>query len=262
MISGPELGRQFEVNGEAIEIGRADNATIRVESDAVSRRHARVQQFGERVLIADLDSTNGTYVNDARVRSTQLREGDQIRVGKVVLKYTECAIEASYHDEIFNRASVDALTGAFNRRYFTEVLQKEVGAAADSGSELSLVVFDIDHFKRINDQHGHPAGDAVLKRLGAVVCGQKRKKDLFCRIGGEEFALLLPESPLSVALGAAELLRGAVELTDFSIEAVRIPVTVSVGVGQLGAHETSTEFYERVDGRLYSAKRGGRNQVC
>ena len=263
IIKGPDLGRQIDLDDQALEIGRGEEAGLQLDVDLVSRRHACVQRFGNKYLIADLGSTNGTFVNNEKITTHELVEADQIRVGKVVLKYMESEIEAKYHEQIFNMASVDALTGCFNKRYFDDVFGKEINRAGQTNTDLCLVVFDIDHFKKINDTYGHPAGDAVLKTLCDVVKGLVRETDVFCRVGGEEFTILLPNTNLKTAQGAAELVRGAIEMTDFTFEDNTIPVTVSLGVAEYASpSEGASELYKRTDSNLYTAKRSGRNQVC
>jgi two-component system, cell cycle response regulator len=262
VISGPELGRKFDLASGEMDIGRDEEATFRIDSDLISRRHAAIQKFAGRFIVADMGSTNGTFVNDQRVKTHTLVDGDQIRVGKVVLKYTESDVEAQYHEQILQMAHVDALTGAYNKRYAEDALRRSVADARSRGGAFSMVLFDIDHFKKINDTWGHAAGDAVLKEIAEVVRGQLRESDVLCRVGGEEFAILLAGTSVASARGAAEFIRGAVEMTDFMFEGKRIPVTVSLGVAVLEPSDESSEaLFKRVDGLLYESKRTGRNKV-
>ncbi|MBM4363648.1 MAG: GGDEF domain-containing protein, partial [Deltaproteobacteria bacterium] len=248
---------RYDLSPGELSIGRDEAAGVVIDSDLVSRKHASIQRFGGQFVIADLGSTNGTYVNDARIRTKELAEGDQIRVGRVVLKYTECAIEAEYHEQVINMAKTDALTGAFNKRHFEAEFARLVAGSAP----LAIVIFDIDHFKKINDTYGHASGDVVLKRVAEVVRAQLRAGDLFFRVGGEEFVLLLPGTTESMAQLAAEVLRGAIEMTDFEDGGKRIPVTVSLGVSDREPGDDAATLYRRTDERLYEAKRGGRNRV-
>jgi two-component system cell cycle response regulator len=262
VIAGPELGRRIDLDSGDVEIGRDEGLTLQIDSELVSRRHASIQRIAGQLIVADVGSTNGTFVNEQKIRTHKLQDGDQIRVGKVVLKYTECAIEAQYHEQILHMASVDGLTGAFNKRYFEDAVGRLAAARQASAAPLALVVFDIDHFKKINDTWGHAAGDAVLKQLAEVVRGQVRDRDTFCRVGGEEFAILLEGTALAAARGAAEFIRGSIEMTDFVFEGKRIPVTMSLGVAEHEAGEEASAFFKRADARLYEAKHGGRNRVC
>jgi diguanylate cyclase (GGDEF)-like protein len=245
-----------------VEIGRDEGLTLTIDSERVSRRHARIRRLAGRLVIEDPGSTNGTFVNDERIRTHLLADGDQIRIGKVVLKYVEHEVEAHYHEQLQKLASVDGLTGAFNKRYFEDLLGRTVAGRNAESPPLSLVVFDIDHFKKINDTSGHAAGDAVLKQFAQVVRAQIRDHDIFCRIGGEEFAVIMEATVLPAARIAAELVRGAIEMNDFVFEEKRIVVTAILGVAEHEPGETSEAFFKRADARLYEAKNTGRNRVC
>lgn len=263
VIAGPELGRRIDLDGGEVDIGRDDGVTFRIDSDLVSRRHASIRRVAGKLAIADLGSTNGTFVNDVRIKTHTLADGDQIKIGKVVLKFTMSAVEAQYHEQIVLLASMDALTGAYNKRYFEEALRKAFGPTHGTTVPLSLILFDIDHFKKINDTWGHAAGDAVLRQVTDIVRGQVRNRDVFCRVGGEEFALLLDGASLADARRAAELVRRTIEMTAFTFEGKRIPVTVSLGAAERLPPDSSPEsLYRRADARLYEAKRSGRNRVC
>jgi diguanylate cyclase (GGDEF)-like protein len=262
MIAGPEIGRRIELDHGDVEIGREPGLALTIDAEGVSRHHAIVRNIIGHPVISDPGSTNGTFVNGEQIKTRRLVEGDQIKIGKVVLKYVEHEIEAQYHEQLQKLASVDGLTGAFNKRYFEETFARVIGGRNAESQPLSLVVFDIDHFKKINDTWGHAAGDAVLKQFCAVVHAQVRKQDVFCRIGGEEFAILLDATPLAAARTAAEFVRGAIEMHDFVFEERTIPVTTSLGVAEHRPGEASDAFFKRADGRLYEAKHTGRNRVC
>jgi two-component system, cell cycle response regulator len=261
IISGDDIGRRFELGTQEVSIGRADTCTICVNTDQVSRKHATVQSILGKYYLVDMRSTNGTFVNEQKVERAKLLDGDQIRVGKTVLKYTESHVEQRYFEHAFNLASMDALTGAFNKRYFDESFGKEVQRSQQAGTPLCIVLFDIDHFKKINDTYGHPAGDAVLKNVSAAVASQLRDGDALFRVGGEEFALVLSATPRELAIQAAEAVRALIEslVTDFM--GTRITATLSLGVAELSSGEQPAALYQRVDEKLYAAKRGGRNRV-
>jgi diguanylate cyclase (GGDEF)-like protein len=255
------MGRRYELGLQEVSIGRAETCTICVATDQVSRKHATVQAILGKYYLVDNGSTNGTFINEQKVDRAKLQDGDQIRVGKTVLKYTESHVEQRYFEHVFNLASLDALTGAFNKRYFDETFGKEALRAQQTATPLSLVMFDIDHFKKINDTYGHPAGDAVLKNVAGAVSAQLRDGDALFRVGGEEFALVLSATPLDMALLAAEAVRGLIAelVTDFM--GTRITATLSLGVAELGPTELPAALYQRTDSLLYEAKRGGRNRV-
>jgi diguanylate cyclase (GGDEF)-like protein len=258
VIAGQDLGRQIELHAAEVDIGRGDNVTVRIDSESVSRRHAAIRKVAGRYAIADLQSTNGTFVNDERIDTRTLQEGDRIRVGKVVFKYTECAIEANYHEQIVQRANVDALTGAYNKRYFGENMKR----IYSSQGATSLILFDIDHFKKINDTWGHAVGDVVLQQVAGTVRGLLGDEDLFCRVGGEEFAVILEGSGIDVARRSAEQVRATIERSPVNGGGQRVPVTISIGVAERAASDGGYEaLYKRADERLYEAKRGGRNRV-
>jgi len=255
------MGRRFELGLQEVSIGRGDNCTICVSTDQVSRKHATVQHILGRYYIVDMRSTNGTFVNEQKVERAKLMDGDQIRVGKTVLKYTESHVEQRYFEHAFNLASMDALTGAFNKRYFDDTFVKEAQRAQQTGTPLSIVLFDIDHFKKINDSFGHPAGDAVLKNVAAAVSAQLREGDALFRVGGEEFALLLSATPRDMALLAAQAVRQLIGSLSTDFMGTRIGATLSLGVAELGPAEEPAALYQRADELLYAAKRGGRNRV-
>jgi diguanylate cyclase (GGDEF)-like protein len=261
IISGDDIGRRYELGTQEVSIGRADTCTICVNTDQVSRKHATVQSILGKYYLVDMRSTNGTFVNEQKVERAKLLDGDQIRVGKTVLKYTESHIEQRYFEHAFNLATMDALTGAFNKRYFDETFGKEVQRSQQAGAPLCIVLFDIDHFKKINDTYGHPAGDAVLKNVSDAVASQLRDGDALFRVGGEEFALVLSATPRDLAVQAAEAVRALIEslVTDFM--GTRITATLSLGVAELASGEQPAALYQRVDEKLYAAKRGGRNRV-
>ena len=262
IIAGPEMGRRIDLTRDEVSIGRSDQCTVCVNSDLVSRRHATINCVLGHYIVVDLKSTNGTFVNDQRVERAELRDGDLLRTGKTVLKYLENNLELEYMQHILSLAAVDSLTGLFNKRHFDEVFGKEVSRADHAGQPLSLIVLDIDHFKRINDTFGHPAGDAVLKHVAGVVKSQIRATDTLCRVGGEEFALVLPQTPQLLGAQAAELIRAAVEHSVCDVAGTPIPATLSLGVAELGRGEAPEGLYQRADERLYAAKHGGRNRVC
>ena len=204
-------------------------------------------------------------MNDEKIGRDRcsLKDGDQIRVGRSILKFMSGTnLEANYHEEIYRLMTVDALTQVYNKRYFTEALEREYNRSQRYKRELSLVLFDVDHFKAVNDGHGHLAGDAVLRQVAAEVKPRLREQDIFARVGGEEFAVLLPEINHEGALATAEKVRRIIEAATFIVEMLAVKITVSVGVTSLDPRgRDPMSLYERADAALYEAKRSGRNSV-
>jgi diguanylate cyclase (GGDEF)-like protein len=265
VLYGPELGKRATIGRGAFQIGRSSKNELPIDQESVSRHHARITSSqGRSYLIEDLGSTNGTFVNDERVTERRpLRDGDQIRVGRSILKFMSGAnVEANYHEEIYRLMTVDALTQIFNKRYFNEALEREYNRAQRYKRELSLVLLDVDHFKKINDAHGHLAGDAVLRQVAAEVKPRLREQDIFARVGGEEFATLLPEVGHEGALATAEKVRRIIEAATFMVEGLAIRLTVSAGVTSLDPQgKDPMSLFERADAALYKAKGDGRNRV-
>ncbi len=258
------LGKKWTLNGEeTLTIGRDASAAIVVDAPSVSRTHAKIEPRGRDHALLDLNSTNGTFLNDRLVSEQTLRDGDRFKVGPAIFKFFAGGdVEAQYHEEIYNLMVTDALTQASTKRFFLETLEREMGRARRHARPLSLAMFDIDHFKKINDTHSHLAGDDVLRDLGATILAQVRAEECFARYGGEEFALVLPETAREGAVTVAEKVRAAVEAHRFSFEGAVIPVTISLGVAELAAEmKTPQQLIKAADDKLYESKRSGRNRV-
>jgi diguanylate cyclase (GGDEF)-like protein len=264
VIYGTELGKRIPLGKTPIECGRSIQTDIPLDDEAVSRRHARIAWSGAAYSVRDLGSTNGTFVNDSSVQEGTLNDGDQIKIGRTIFKFI-CGgnIELSYHEEIYRLMTFDGLTQIHNKRYFHEALEREVSRSRRYRRALSIILFDIDHFKRINDSRGHLAGDSVLRQLASIAANNVRREDILARVGGEEFALIVPEVPLEGARTIAEKLRGLIEKAVFRFEDNNIPVTASFGVAALPAdsQRMADELFNEADERLYSAKKAGRNRV-
>lgn len=265
VIYGADLGKRIPLGPEEVECGRSIQTAIPLDDDAVSRRHARFAWTGSSFIVADLSSTNGTFVNDASVRERTLQDGDQVKIGHTIFKFIWGAnVELSYHEEIYRLMTFDGLTQIHNKRAFETNIEREVSRSHRYRRPLSLLLFDIDHFKQVNDECGHLAGDAVLRQLAALVSANIRREDLVARVGGEEFALIVPELGLEQGRAVAEKLRVLIERTPCRFEDLTIPITTSFGVGELRATPPMghTELYQNADTQLYKAKRGGRNRVA
>jgi len=248
-----------------MRIGRGGDNQLVLDEDSVSRRHAHLERRAGSWYVVDDNSTNGTFCNDEQITPEQgLHNGDRVKIGPTIFKFLSGAdVESQYHEEIYRMTIVDGLTQIHNRRYLMEALEREIIRARRHERTLSLLMFDVDFFKNVNDTHGHLAGDFVLKELARVVQSRIRRDEVFARYGGEEFCIILPETNLDGALSLAETLRQKVEAHEFSFQADRIRVTVSIGAAQLTETDRSgTELLARADQLLYAAKEGGRNRVC
>jgi diguanylate cyclase (GGDEF)-like protein len=262
---GPDIGRRIPLVNSQYIVGRDNDAGLVVSRSSVSRSHARlfIDDDGN-WWVEDLNSTNGTFVNETRIRAQQLNDSDQVRFGDAIYKFLAGSnIESAYHEAIHNMAIQDGMTGIHNKRFFMEFLEREIAVASRHGHPLTLVMFDVDHFKKINDGFGHLAGDAVLKDLSQRIRPRIRREDLFARYGGEEFACVLPSTALPGGIVFAEHLRTLIEERPTSFEDKLIPFTISLGVTTL--HRESgvdpAALIKRADENLYAAKRGGRNRV-
>jgi diguanylate cyclase (GGDEF)-like protein len=262
--TGPAIGSRFPLPGGALVVGRDEECDICIEDESVSRRHASLQPHGSDYYIIDLQSTNGTFVNERRVTAQKLKDGDYLHIGNCIYRFLAGGnIEASYHEEIHRLTIVDALTDVFNRRYLLEHLAQELTAAGRNGRCLSLAMFDVDWFKWINDNLGHLVGDFTLREMAAVAKNGVRQTDVLARYGGEEFAVVMADTGREQALAGAERLRQAVAVHPFSHYGKSFPVTVSIGVATFNGNNfaTTRELIAAADANLLKAKEAGRNRV-
>lgn len=264
IIRGARLGSRIVPGKEPLIIGRAVEADFQISERSISREHCRIFSEDGRYWVEDLGSTNHTWLNDERVERAALRDGDLIRISQTVLKFVdEGNIEAGYHSELHESTIRDTLTGLFNRRHAMAVLEKEVARAQrDEHYELSLVILDLDYFKDINDEHGHLAGDGVLRQLSRIAAERIRGSDTLARIGGEEFALILPDTDGEEARQLAESIRECVEAETFRLGEQDHTITLSAGVATWRpAMENISGLMRAADEQLYEAKSSGRNCV-
>jgi diguanylate cyclase (GGDEF)-like protein len=263
--TGPQMGRRHMITAEPLVIGRGDNCDIHIDDNSVSRRHAAIEVSAGGVTVADLGSTNGTFLNNTPVTRAVLRDGDYLRVGNSIYRFlTGGNVEAQYHEEIYRLTIIDGLTEIHNKRYLLDFLERELARSQRHGGPVSLVMLDIDRFKRINDDLGHLAGDYALRELAACIKTSVRRDELFARYGGEEFAVVLPDTQCADAVRFAERIRTAVEGHPFAYDGERFAVTISLGIASTPGNEacTSQELIQQADKALYRAKSEGRNRVC
>jgi diguanylate cyclase (GGDEF)-like protein len=263
--TGPGMGSRYALSDSPVVLGRGNDCDIRINDHSVSRRHARLQPGADGYFAVDLQSTNGTFVNDVPASMCKLQDGDYLRVGNCIYRFLAGGnVEAEYHEEIYRLTIIDGLTDINNKRYLLEFLDRELSRSARYHRPLALMMFDLDKFKLINDELGHLGGDYTLRELAAVVRGGIRKEELFARYGGEEFAVVLPETTRENAVVVAERVRSMVQDHEFRYEGKEFNITVSVGVtGTAGdVPLTPHELIRLADEKLYQAKSAGRNRVA
>jgi two-component system, cell cycle response regulator len=266
---GPDIGRRTSLDAAtSYVVGRETKADLVIPRDSVSRQHAQlVCDSGGNWWVQDLGSTNGTFINEEAVERRVLADGDQLRFGDAIFKFLSGSnIESAYHEEIYRMTILDGLTGVHNKRYFLEFLEREMASAHRHGHPLTLVMFDIDHFKPVNDERGHLAGDEVLKALCNRIRPRIRREDLFARYGGEEFAVVLNCTSLEGGVHFAEQVRAMVADQPFSFAGESFPITISLGLAcmYIPIDRAPTwqvdDFIRQADENLYEAKRLGRNR--
>jgi two-component system, cell cycle response regulator len=265
VLAGASVGEMYKVEGDKTVIGRGQKAQVRLLDDGISREHAQVVIEGHRIYLEDLGSTNGTFCNGLKVDRRELADGDKILVGSTtILKFTyHDNLDEIFQKQMYESALRDGLTKAFNKKYFTDRLESEFTFAIRHQSPLVLVMFDIDHFKKVNDTHGHQAGDLVLSEISTLLTAALRAEDVFARYGGEEFAVICRGTDLTQASIVGDRMRRAVETHRFTFEGTPIPVTISVGIAGLpdDTVKDATDLVARADKALYQSKHGGRNRV-
>jgi cobalamin biosynthesis protein CobD len=262
--TGPGMGSRYPLADTPLVLGRGSDCDIRIADHSVSRRHARIQPSADGYYAVDLQSTNGTFVNDAAASMHRLKDGDYLRVGNCIYRFlTGGNVEAEYHEEIYRLTIIDALTDTHNKRYLLEFLDRELARSSRYRRPLALIMFDIDLFKSINDQLGHLGGDFTLRELAACIKSSVRKEELFARYGGEEFAVVLPETTGQGAVHVAERVRRLIETHPFQYEDKSYHITISLGVACTDGEQTLTpsQLIRLADDKLYQAKREGRNRV-
>ena len=264
VLQGQRLGQRIDIGDQPLIIGRAPDCDFQIMERSISRQHSRVWRDPAGYRIKDLDSTNKTLVNDQPIIEAELKDGDHITIGSCVMKFMERAsVEARYHEEIYQLATIDPLTGLYNRRQFLELLERELARTTNHGRPLALLIIDLDLFKLVNDEHGHPAGDVVLQQVAAALDAGAREDYIVARIGGEEFAAVLPEQDVEAATAFAEHLCAKIAglVLDEQAGARRVTVSIGVAVWRSGMKITG-DLLRAADAELYRAKQNGRNRVC
>ncbi len=266
VLRGDNPGALYPIEGEGAVIGRSPEANVALPDQSLSRLHARIVREGQAFAIEDLGSTNGTFVDGTRIDGRcVLQDGSRIHLG------TRTVLHFRMHDEVELDAARktyaltvrDPLTGVFNRRHLEERLTAEAAFARRHHTALSLILLDIDHFKRINDAHGHAAGDDALRALAQALTELTREEDVLARYGGEEFALIARDIDRQKTFALAERMRSVVERQRVAIEGGSLAFTISIGVAhcEAGQDAQAQQLFEAADRALYAAKDAGRNNV-
>ena len=264
-MDSANVGQVFSLNDTEWTLGRHTSSTIVLTDDGVSRQHARIIPEGGHYVLEDCGSANGTFIAGERITRHVLKDSDVFQLGPTVLfryAYTDASQERMLN-KLYEASVRDALTGAYNREHFEERLKVEVAYARRHNAQVSVLMFDLDHFKNVNDTYGHPAGDAALIHVSERVRKALRTEDVFARYGGEEFIIVLRGIDLEGARRAGERLRTLIAGQEVSHDGRSFQVTVSVGCANLRdcPEPNTTTLIAIADRRLYAAKRSGRNKV-
>jgi diguanylate cyclase (GGDEF)-like protein len=264
-LSGPLQGKLYELEHGRTTIGRADDVNIPINDSRVSRYHFQVNVTPGEAILEDLGSTNGTYVNGHKAQSHKLQSGDKIQISSsTIIKFAfGDAGERMFHDEIYNLANFDASTGIYNKQFFKKRFEEEFAFAKRTPKGMSLLMCDIDFFKKVNDTHGHMAGDFVLNHVAQIIKQTIRDEDVLARYGGEEFVVILREIDEEGAYKLAERIRESISITPVEFEGNNILVTISIGVASLEDEtiESPKALIATADEMLYSSKENGRNRT-
>ena len=262
---GQKMGQRYDLSSLRANytVGRDEGCDVSIDDDSVSRQHFQLRWIEDDWFVEDLKSMNGTFVNGHRIDRAPLRNEDLIKAGSAIFRFLRHDdIEQVFHSAIYRLAVFDALTELHNRRYFEEFLDREFSRAKRHGRYLALMLFDIDHFSAINETYGTITGDHVLRSIGKKLGQRIRKEEIIARYTADCFGLVLPETTLDGAKKFAEIIRHTMEISSFEFDGVKVPTTVSVGIGFYHAEMSSTEDLKtEAESALFRAKRNGRNQV-
>ncbi len=255
----------FELNENGLILGRGIESDVQLPAGVISRRHCKVSCVGQSIVVEDLASTNGTYLDNQRIERAFLSPTSQLRVGPFLLKLEyKGFMEIHAQNQLLQAARVDPLTSVANRGWFIAQAARLLAGMNDPERRLTAVLVDIDRFKNVNDQFGHAAGDAVLRGVAEVLEAEKHDHHLLGRFGGEEFVLLMPDTERSEALLLCDRARESIAKTTFRFDGLGLNVNVSIGVAsRRQADIVSLDgLISEADAAMYRAKRLGRNRVC
>jgi len=264
-MDGVGAGQVLSVGQTPFTMGRHASNQLPIDDDSISRFHARFVREEGKYFVEDLGSRNGTFLQGKRIARAEIRDDDWVQLGaRVAFRFTLTdARQESLLRKLYESSTRDALTGAYNRRHFEDRLRAELAFAVRHATDCALILLDLDHFKRVNDTYGHPAGDDVLRHMSSIAIRALRTEDVFARFGGEEFAVILRGASTRGAARLAERLREALSQQHAVYEGQEIAVTLSAGCAALSCCATPSpdEVVAIADRRLYAAKQAGRNRV-
>ena len=258
-----DLGKEIEIKKEII-VGRSLNTDLTTSDPLMSRKHFKLIPDDENIFIEDLGSLNGTFVNQQLIKGErELKSGDIIIAGRTVFKFEiRTELESLFHKYLYNAATSDRMTNLFNKYYFISQLKKQISYSKRYGKTFSLLMIDIDDFKKINDTYGHQTGDEALKFVAFKIMSSIRENDIAARYGGEEFTIILPETDSQNAFLVAERIREAIANEVLEIDANQIKITASIGIATFPDDANDWEdLIKKADERLYKAKKAGKNIV-
>lgn len=266
VLTGGEAGRFFTVERTGAVLGRGDEVDVTFSDETVSRQHASLALIGGGFELTDLESHNGTYLDGLAVRGTiALPRRCRIQLGtRVMLEFNaldELGVDAI--TKLSKALLLDPLTGTGNRLHLEQRLAAETSFARRHQQHLGLLLLDLDHFKRVNDQHGHLVGDRVLANVGNALTESCRTEDAVFRYGGEEFCILVRGLDTEQLLLMAERIRRMVAELSVDLEDGCVQISASIGVAtlDLAAEPDAEEILLQADRALYRAKTFGRNRV-
>ncbi|WP_108818076.1 GGDEF domain-containing protein [Pseudovibrio sp. Alg231-02] len=263
-VSGNETGQVHLLTAPRVQIGRSPDCQIMVRDASVSRQHLLLETTPEGVQAIDLKSRNGVFVNGNKIKRCWISPNDVIRIGpKIILRYSLFSnVELDVLRKMHRASTMDPLTLTYNRKYFSGHLKQLEELPAKKKRNLSLILIDIDYFKRINDTFGHQLGDQALNHIATIIRTTVRGDDIVCRYGGEEFTILLSDTSNTVSTEIAERIRNRIESNPLRRDGNTIRLTVSIGVAIVEeANGNLDNLFKLADARMYAAKRRGRNQV-
>ncbi len=267
VIAGNAVGEMFQVQKDAVSMGRESECDIQIRDVGISRKHAQIFKTPDgEIYVEDLGSTNGTYINGEQIVKKPLNDGDRIQLGRTtILKFSlSDHLEESFQRKMYESAVRDGLTKAYNRQYFDERLASEFSYAYRHFIPLSVIMMDIDHFKKVNDTYGHPVGDVVLRYLVQTIAKTIRNEDMLSRYGGEEFTILARNTDAQAIITLSERIRVAVDAQAIPVSVGIIKITISGGCATLDNrnYRRPEDLVAAADEAMYHAKNSGRNRVA